>query len=407
MSGAPNQPASSPSDASSATRLGDSVISCPGPEFTKLLDLLPIGIVLTRVDDGMILFANRRLAELARAPLETIIGTNASRFYAKPEEREEILAKVKRDGSINDSEFSVRRVDGTAAMTKTSVHPFIYEGIPCLITSVIDITDLKDTERSLRNQQRLLIRMLELHERDRQLIGFEIHDGLIQDITAGVMFLQGAMAQLERQQVPVPEQLSMIEHLLHETINEARRLIDGLQPPVLNEAGLAIALEGFIGEFRGKYPIEVSFHHNLESCRFLPTIEMAVYRVVQESLNNVAKHSQAEHCWVHVVRADHRLIIYVRDDGIGFDTQSIRKRRYGIVGIRERARLLGGLAIIDSEITQGTQITVQLPTVDSLLDVVHQEMTNVDELPTTSTILDHLGQSAAPPAIPTDEHRST
>jgi signal transduction histidine kinase len=222
------------------------------------------------------------------------------------------------------------------------------------------------------------------------------------------MFLQGALAQLERQAVTIPEQLPMIEHLLHDTITEARRLIDGLQPPVLNEAGLAIALEGFIQEFREKYPIQVTFQHNLDSCRFLPTIEMAVYRVVQESMNNIAKHSQATNCWVHVAQADHRLIIHVTDDGVGFHVPSISKRRYGIVGMRERARLLGGRAIIESEINKGTTISVELPTIDSLLDVAHQELaTSDDGSPTSGKTLDHPPQPAAPDATLADEHSGT
>lgn len=408
MSGVPDKASSSiaPGAFVSIPSGGPASVPCPGPSFTQLLDLLPIGVIMTRAEDGVILYANRRLAELARSSLENIVGSQVQRLYARAEERQEILSTVARDGCIVDREFAVRRCDGTVATTKTTVHPITYEGMSCLITSVIDITDLKDTERSLRNEQRLLIRMLELHERDRQLIGFEIHDGLIQDVTAAVMFLQGALAQLERQAVEIPEQLPMIEHLLHDTITEARRLIDGLQPPVLNEAGLAIALEGFIQEFREKYPIQVAFQHNLTSCRFLPTIEMAVYRVVQESLNNVAKHSQARHCWVHVAQTDHRLIIHVSDDGIGFHVPSISKRRYGIVGIRERARLLGGRAIIESEINRGTTISVELPTIDSLLDVVHQELaTSDDVLPTSGKSPDHPPPDAAPDATLPDEHK--
>ena len=126
-----------------------------------------------------------------------------------------------------------------------SLQPLIYRGEPCALAGLLDLTERQEAKMLFAKERRLLTRLLEVHERDRQLIGFEIHDGIVQDMTATVMFLEAASNDIEKAGVEVPESLERGMALLRGGINEARRLINGLQPPVLDEAGVIAAIESF------------------------------------------------------------------------------------------------------------------------------------------------------------------
>jgi signal transduction histidine kinase len=218
----------------------------------------------------------------------------------------------------------------------------------------------KRTAELLKEQQ-LLRHLLDLQERDRKLTAFEIHDGLAQLITGVLMKLQALDACKELLPSSIAGPLQEAMQLIQESNQEARRLIGGLQPPMLDELGIVAALEYLIEELRRRHPAVVEFHSQLSRPRLEPPLESALFRIAQESLNNAIRHSQSPRILVELHSIDGSVRLCVRDWGAGFDPQNVGNEHFGLRGIRERARLLGGTATIQSVRGQGTTVTVELP----------------------------------------------
>jgi signal transduction histidine kinase len=138
-------------------------------------------------------------------------------------------------------------------------------------------------------------------------------------------------------------------------------LISGLRPPILDEAGIIAAVEYLICENRARSNIDVMFVHNLEAVRLAPPLESAVFRIIQESLTNAARHSQSDFIRVELNGSDDLLEIVVFDEGVGFELASVPDGRFGLRGMRERARLLGGNVEIETSPGDGCRIRVELP----------------------------------------------
>ncbi len=226
---------------------------------------------------------------------------------------------------------------------------------------------LQQHERELMSERRLLKRLLDLHERDRQLVAYEIHDGIVQDMTAASMFLQAAASAIPADKEAAKSSFEKALRLVRESIDEARRQINGLRPPVLEDEGLVKAIDSLAEETAAKYDLPVTFQHDVRFERIAPALELSVYRVVQEALNNARRHSQTPRVEITLVQEDDSLAISVVDFGVGFDISGVPRGRCGLTGIQERARILGGSADITSEPGKGTRIHVRLPLTDALL----------------------------------------
>ena len=227
----------------------------------------------------------------------------------------------------------------------------------------------KQEIEALKAERQQLLRSLEFHERDRQLLAFEIHDGIVQDMTAALIFLDAAAEGASFADAKDKEACHRGLRILRDSLAEARRLIQGLIPVVLDERGLAVSLENLVSRFKSDHGLEIDLTAKLNFVHLTPAVEMVVLRIVQESLNNVARHAQTERGEVRVTQTDHELRVGIQDWGVGFDPAQVKKTRYGLAGMKERARLFGGSTEIDSSPGQGTRIIVTLPLADAILQV--------------------------------------
>jgi signal transduction histidine kinase len=217
--------------------------------------------------------------------------------------------------------------------------------------------------RSLDDQEerQRLRRLLAIYQRDRQLLAFEIHDGLIQTLTAAALHVEAARAAAGGLSADAHGQLEIGLGLLREGISEGRRFISGLRPPALDEEGLRAALEQLaarLGDETG-LAIHLDCRPGLEE--LAPLVELALFRLVQESLTNIRRHSAATRVRVEVRRQEGRVRAVISDNGVGFDPAQSGLRNFGLRGMRERVRVLGGDLEIESEPGRGTQIVVDLP----------------------------------------------
>jgi two-component system NarL family sensor kinase len=197
---------------------------------------------------------------------------------------------------------------------------------------------------------------------ERNRLAREIHDTLAQGLTAITLQLETAEAMLEADK---PDRArSAVHHALSLTranLEEARRSMMDLRAAPLEGRALAEALKGLADEWRARETLNINFEFSGEG-RHLPLrVELSLYRIAHEALNNVAQHAHAGHVHLGLVIASDRARLVVEDDGQGFDPSQTPKDRYGLIGINERVKLLGGVLKLETSPGQGTRVEVDVP----------------------------------------------
>jgi len=222
------------------------------------------------------------------------------------------------------------------------------------IGSHIDITRQKKIEYELKQQHKTLQTLLEIQEKERKLISCEIHDGLAQQLAGLVMMLEKVRVKPECQDAC--DLIANASNLAHESLVEARRLIGGLRPPILDEGGAIPAILEILGE--SPLEVEASIH-----CpgRFEPLLENCLFRIVQEGLQNAAKHSESKKIKIELKLDNEIIFLKIKDWGKGFDVNSVADGHFGLIGIRERVESFNGHCNIISSAEKGTTIMITLP----------------------------------------------
>lgn len=329
--------------------------------FRAIVAAIPIPIMISLIADGTILYVNERLCDVVQIPKEELIGQSTITFYQDITERQHIMEQLHSNGGISDYELPMRKPDGTHMWIMVSSQPIVYDGKQALVTSFLDITERHKAEKQLRHERRLLQRLLELQERDRQLIAYEIHDGFVQDVVGGKMLLEAIVARLEQDHDPRLRELNQSLLLLTRAINEGRRMIGELRPMIIDEEGIVAAIMYLINGEKERGAPDIEFIDNIQFDRLDPMVEGAVFRIVQEALGNALRHSHSEDIIVRLTQVDSKLHIEVEDGGVGFDISKVPEDRFGLRGIQERARLFGGHATIESAPGEGTRVHAVLP----------------------------------------------
>jgi signal transduction histidine kinase len=200
---------------------------------------------------------------------------------------------------------------------------------------------------------------------EKPSIAYEIHDGFVQDAFAAKMLLDTVLSAGRLPEGETRTQVQRAAELVGTSIREARRLIGGMRLPVLEELGAVGAIEALIDDLPPGSPT-VRFVTNVKHERWNYATEVAIYRIVQQALHNICRHSAAEHADIRLFRVAERLHLEIEDRGIGFDPAHVNDDRFGLQGICERARLLHGRARIESAPGKGTRIVVDLPAARAL-----------------------------------------
>jgi signal transduction histidine kinase len=210
--------------------------------------------------------------------------------------------------------------------------------------------------------QRLAVQALSAQETERSRIARELHDETVQLLSLLLMRLK--LLKNEADEEVRQRRLEDSSHLALQAADGLRRIAHDLRPPAIDDLGLVPALEWYVDYFRGQYNLEVDFQADHPIDRPTREVELALYRVAQEALTNVAKHAAARRVWVRVRRTREALIALVEDDGRGFNVAAVRGSRdtgLGLFGMEERASLVGGDLSIESRPGRGTCIRVKVP----------------------------------------------
>jgi PAS domain S-box-containing protein len=220
-----------------------------------------------------------------------------------------------------------------------------------------DITDLKEAHEALQKQEQLLRKMLEVQENEKQFLCHEFHDGLIQYAVGSLMSLEGLRSNDYSQSASIIDE---VIGNLRKGVEDGRRVIRGIRPAVLDDSNLEAALRDLIDQVPAS-DIMVTLDCEPGIGRLPNSVQTTVYRVVQEALNNARKHSGTDVVRIELRKLNDSLYLEIRDFGCGFDVKSSGAHGFGLLGMTERVRLLGGECSIFSEPDVGTSITVRLP----------------------------------------------
>lgn len=213
-------------------------------------------------------------------------------------------------------------------------------------------------------RQKLLGKVISAQEEERKRIARELHDETSQSLTSiliGLSLLNDEKDKNERE-----KEVQKLRKLVQQTLEEVHETAWQLRPSILDKFGLKTALERYIEDYRNKHDIDIDLYISEMDIRLSNEIETTIYRITQEALTNVVRYAKAQNVSVIIERIDRTLTLIIEDDGIGFDYDKVKNRdpskhNFGLIGMQERASLIGGKFTIESKIGKGTTLFVKIP----------------------------------------------
>ena len=212
--------------------------------------------------------------------------------------------------------------------------------------------------------QQMALRILEAQEEERQRVAREIHDGPAQSMANVVMRAEYCLKLLERDPAKLRDELAALQGIARDSLQDTRKIIFDLRPMALDDLGLAAALQKFVANYKEQYGLPVEYQYFGPRRRLPSAVEVALFRIVQEGLNNIYKHAQASSASVKLEVLQDKVNLVIRDNGKGFNVQKVLKDRnrkgYGLLGIKERVQLLKGEMEILSSPGKGTSLMISI-----------------------------------------------
>lgn len=224
----------------------------------------------------------------------------------------------------------------------------------------------QETETGLTTAQARAhgLHVIRAQEEERRRLAREIHDGPAQLLNSVVLRIDVCQRLLDTDLNRLRHELQQLKDLVRLSLQDVRKVIFDLRPMALDDLGLIPALRAYLKDYKSKTDIDVELHVDSLTERFTPAFEVAIFRLVQEALNNVQKHAGATGVRVALSQSHDRLFLTVADDGRGFEPEQVRQvsgGTFGLMGMQERAELLGGTMKIESGEGQGTRLLFTFP----------------------------------------------
>jgi PAS domain S-box-containing protein len=315
--------------------------------------------------DGEILSWNPGAEAMYGYSADEMLGRHIS-VIVPPEQMEEFSARLKRrkDGErINDFETVRLKKDGTLLNVSVSVS-VIRDHKGRMIAAASITRDVSERKRSESELQRLSSHLLNLQDIERRRLARELHD-----VTAQNMFVVNMnLSRLQRTSVDGSESQAILaesKELCDQALQEIRTLSYVLHPPMLDEAGLVRALRWYLDGFIKRSGIQIDMNAISEIGRLPTDVEMALFRIVQEGLTNIRRHSGSNSAGITLEKEDNQVVLRISDQGRGMQKTTLAETDggtlgVGIAGMRQRLRHLGGILEIDSS-ECGVMVTAKVP----------------------------------------------
>ncbi|MGE5542193.1 MAG: histidine kinase, partial [Bacillota bacterium] len=243
------------------------------------------------------------------------------------------------------------------------------EGLLSRVGVVMDYLagDLKKITAQVQDwqkRQELAVSVIRAQEEERRRVAREIHDGPAQALASMAMRLELCEKVFDSEPERAKSEIADLKRMARSSLQDVRKIIFDLRPMALDDLGLVPALRTYVAAFEDRTGVRVELKVLGEERRLSPPLEIAIYRLIQESLANVAKHANTSEAWVNVEATDKCVRVVVRDKGEGFDPGSVLQttgERFGLMGMKERVTMFGGEINVKSRPGEGTKITVAIP----------------------------------------------
>ena len=346
-------------------KLAEEALRQSEAKYRALVESSPDAVAMCDLEMRLTFVSERAAQQLGLLAPADLLGRLATDLLVE-EDRARFRANVRcllKEGLRRNDQYLALRQDGTTFFLEvSSVVIRDADGNPEALLGVYrDITDRKQAEERLQREQQALRRMMLASDHERRLITYELHDGVAQQILGAKMLFAS--------QQPSPENGSKAADAYREAMaalmrasSELRRVMNWLRTPVLDRFGLAQAIEDVAAQLRlAPAAPEIEYRHAIQFGRLEPTLENIVFRIAQEAMTNACRHSRSATVRVQLVQRGDAATLEVRDEGIGFDPRAVQETRFGLEGIRERARVIGGQLSIRSAPGKGTTVRLKFP----------------------------------------------
>jgi PAS domain S-box-containing protein len=329
-------------------------------QFRGILDHASAVIYLKDLD-GKYILVNRRCELLFGTPDDSTVGKTDFEIFSA----ENATEFRKADRQVIEARSPM--VFEELALQEDGEHTYRSVKFPVMDASgnvvalggiSTDISDLKEAHEALKKQEGLLRTLIEVGEQEKRFQCHEFHDGLIQ-YAVGSLFLLESLST-DNLSSEDASKLDIARTKLRYGIEEGRRVIRGIRPAVLDDSKMEDAIHDLLEQYC-KSDIMVTFNCDPDIGRLPETVQTTLYRVVQEALTNAKKHSGTDVVRIELRKPNGEIHLDIQDFGCGFDVNNARAGCFGLLGMTERVRLLGGDCQILSEKDMGTRIIARVP----------------------------------------------
>ena len=227
-----------------------------------------------------------------------------------------------------------------------------------------DINKMSDIVESVKIRQMFGLKVIQAQEEERKRVARDIHDGQAQSMANIVIRTEIAERLMNNHNIELAiQELKDLKTMIRKSLTDVRQIIFDLRPMALDDLGLLPTVKKFIPELAKREDLKIKLNISGRERRLAPGMEVAIFRLIQEILNNVVKHAKATFVQANIEYGDEFILVNVRDNGIGFKQEEVIKNKnfLGLMGMKERLEMLEGTFDIDSVKNTGTTITFKIP----------------------------------------------
>ena len=325
--------------------------------------------ILVRDLDGNIIMVNDAMAEITGYAVTELQHMNVSRILT--ESSLEIVRDKQATLFENENEFSSNRYeltllyrDGKERIVEAVTSLLEIKGQTMVQAIIRDVTEQRIAQEQIRSYASQITRA---QEEERKRIARELHDETIQSLASLGMEIDAVINTCNGvSQKGIIDQLEELRHKMDGLLQSVRRITQDLRPPMLEDLGLIFALQWLAEDVGNQPPLNTQLIVTGKERRLAPEVEMLLFRIAQEALNNVRRHANASESVVSIEYLPQSITLSVRDNGKGFELAQVKRMeaspfgKLGIIGMEERARLLGGEFHIESRVDEGTTVNVSI-----------------------------------------------
>ena len=336
-----------------------------GHAYRVLIESMNEGAIILTADKT-ILYANESFARMVNCPLEQVIGTSLRRFLTTKDRAALRPLLTGSEKSRPKIQVLLQGGGGTEMPAQISAGPLPAQGSSRGTIGLV-VTDMTEARRNEEQLRSLTHRVVQVQEAERGRVALELHGHITQLLCAVLVRSQTLADHLAPGDTVAREEAIKLREMLGQAANEVERISRHLRPSILDELGLVALMRDVCTEFAERTGVALRLT-SLQLARRLPSdIELALYRILQEALNNVEQHTSARQVTVSLTKQSGGVQLVIQDDGTGFEA----KKNYpntqngraglGLLSMRERAKYVGGTLKITSARRTGTEIEVRIP----------------------------------------------